>query len=278
LNNIQDIFTGDEAALIAVHNFGAPIEIDKISEWAKEKGVFLIEDVCNAIGATYQEKPLGSFGDAAIFSFGYAKIVDYGVGGAALIKDESLKLKVKDKISSLSEYSDYYKNKNTDYQSKLRELRSQEHAQTPRAYLPLYQDYSEYLLYKIDPKTEAEIQTFLGRLEDNIKSRAQKAFRYRNEIKSSRIEHIPEIPGQVYWRYNLLTAPEIRNDLIRELRRNDILVSAWFPPIVGLFEERIPKDAFPGSEAFSKRVLNLFVDQKVSQSDVSKAIKVINNF
>jgi dTDP-4-amino-4,6-dideoxygalactose transaminase len=278
LDNIQDAFTGNETVLIAVHNFGAPLEIDKISKWAKEKNIFLIEDVCNAIGATYKEKPLGTFGDAAVFSFGYAKIVEYGVGGATLIKDADLKLTVKDNIFSLEEYSDYHKNKDAEYQRGLREIRQQEHAQLPSVYLPLYKEYSDYLLYKINLKTEDEIKQLLKNLDRNIEERAQKALCYRNEIKSDKVKHINEVSGQIYWRYNLLVAPEIRNALIMELRKNNILVSTWFPPIIELFEKNIDMSMYSGSRTFSKKIINLFVDHRVSPPDVSKTIDIINNF
>ena len=278
LDNIQASFTGEEAVLIAVHNFGMPLEIDKICNWAKGKNIFLIEDVCNAIGATYKEKPLGTFGDAAFFSFGYAKIIEYGVGGATFIKDEDLRLKVKNNISSLGEYSEAHKNKDIEYQRRLREIRQNADTQTPSVYLPLYKEYSDYLLYRINSKTETEIRQLLNNPDNNIEERAQKALRYRNEIKSDKVKHIDEVPGQVYWRYNLLVDPEIRDDLIMELRKNSILVSTWFPPIIELFEKNIDMNKYSGSRTFSRQVINLFVDQRVSQTDVSKAIEVINKF
>jgi len=276
LKNIQEAYSGEASVLLAVHNYGAPLDIDEIAKWAKENNIFLIEDVCNAIGATYKEKSLGTFGDAAFFSFGYAKIVEYGVGGAALINNEDLKLKVKDHISSLEEYSENHKKKDAEYQGRLREIRQQAHAQLSSVYLPLYNEYSEYLLYKIDRKTEDEIKKLINKIDRNIEERAQKAIRYRNAIKTGKVKHIDEVPGQIYWRYNLLVAPDVRDDLIMELRNNNILVSTWFPPIAELFEEGINMDLYPGSRVFSRQVINLFVDQRASYADISKTVEIIN--
>lgn len=278
LEDIRNAYTGNEALLIAVHNFGIPLEIDEISKWAKEKNIFVIEDVCNAMGATYKGAPLGTFGDAAFFSFGYAKIIEYGLGGAASIKDSNLKSKVKYIISSMKDYSELHKNKNTEYQNKLREIRQQTDAQSPSVYLPLYTEYANYLLYKIDFKTENEIKQFIEKLDTNLKEREQKALRYRNEIKSDKVKHINEVFGQIYWRYNLLVDSEIRKSLILKLRENNIFVSTWFPPINELFEENIDTHSYSGSKTFSKEVINLFVDHRVSQEEISKTIKIINQF
>ncbi len=278
LDNIEDSFTGEETVLIVVHNFGAPLEISEISKWAKKNNLFLIEDVCNAIGATYQGKPLGIFGDASFFSFGYAKMIEYGVGGAAFIRDTALTSAVKRRIASLDEYSDTHKSKDMEYQRRLREIRQTTGTQTPATYLPLYKEYSEYLLYRIDLKTENEIRELLNHLDNSIAERARKALRYRNEITSTRVMHINEIPGQVYWRYNIRVESEIRDDLIMELRKNNILASTWFLPIVELFESDIDMGKYSGSRTFGNQVINLFVDHRVSQNDISKAIGVINNF
>lgn len=277
LDDIRNAFTGEETVLIAVHNFGAPLEIDAIARWAEERNIFLIEDVCNAIGAGYKERPLGTFGDAALFSFGYAKILEYGLGGAVLIKDAELKRAVQARIASLDEFSEHQKNKDEEYQQRLREIRQTEINGNPSVYLPLYREYSDFLLYKLASNAEKEIRALLNDLNRIIEGRTQKAWRYRNEIRQDKVCHIPAVPGQVYWRYNLLVDSSLRDDLCRELRKHNVLVSTWFPPIVELFEQNVEIDKYPGSKSFGERVINLFVDDRVSHNDVSKAIEVINN-
>jgi len=278
LNNIKDAFTGKETVLIAVHNFGTPVEIDKIAQWSKENNIYLIEDVCNAIGATYREKPVGTFGDAAFFSFGYAKIVEYGVGGAVFVKDQELKEKVNNIISSLEVYSEYHKKRDEEYQLLLRTIRQREYGRGPSVYWPIYKQYADYLLYKLDLKTEREIRQLLVSLDSIIAERSKKALRYRNGITTNKVKHIDEVCGQIYWRYNLLAASEIRNKLICELRRNNILVSSWYPPINELFDNNIVENIYPGGREFGRNIINLFVDHRIGQTDISKTIEIINNF
>ena len=56
-------------AILAVHVFGRPCEIGEIRTIAEDHGLELIEDACEAIGATYQGKAVGSFGSSGTFAF-----------------------------------------------------------------------------------------------------------------------------------------------------------------------------------------------------------------
>jgi len=276
-NHIIDAYQGDELALLAVHNFGIPLDIEEISAWTKERNIFLIEDVCNAIGATYKKIPLGLWGDAAIYSFGYAKIVEYGVGGAILIRDRYFEKEVLKTLDTLEYYSTLHKNKNIEFQARLRDYRKDSRLQTPSVYCPLYSEYANFLLYNIPAKTSAEIKKEIKRLDKNLHNRAKKAFLYRKGIHSSNISHIEEKDGQVYWRYNLLVAPTIRQSLIDKIRTNNLLVSTWYPPVIGLFEKKYAPTDFAGSYSFSEKIINLFLDHRVSENEVLKMIELINN-
>ncbi|SCC90880.1 hypothetical protein SCG7109_BC_00040 [Chlamydiales bacterium SCGC AG-110-M15] len=80
----QAVITKKTKAIIAIHAFGKPCLIEQLSEFAQSHQLFLIEDTCLAFGATLNHKPLGSFGDITVFSFGHDKILDVGGGGALL--------------------------------------------------------------------------------------------------------------------------------------------------------------------------------------------------
>jgi 8-amino-3,8-dideoxy-alpha-D-manno-octulosonate transaminase len=71
-------------AILPVHMRGAPADMEALTGLASEHGLALIEDVCQAAGATYHGKRLGTFGDAGAFSLQLNKIITTGEGGAMI--------------------------------------------------------------------------------------------------------------------------------------------------------------------------------------------------
>jgi len=77
----QDAITPRTRAVVAVHLFGLPANMDEILNIAKRHSLFVIEDAACAIGATYRGRPLGGWGDAGAFSFHPRKVITTGEGG-----------------------------------------------------------------------------------------------------------------------------------------------------------------------------------------------------
>lgn len=78
--------------IIVQHTFGLAADMDKILEIAKKYNLFIIEDCAHALGATYQGKKVGTFGDAAFFSFGRDKVISSVYGGAAIMNLKSQRM------------------------------------------------------------------------------------------------------------------------------------------------------------------------------------------
>lgn len=76
-------------ALIVVHTFGVAAEMDALGELAQQHGLALIEDACEAIGAEFDGRRVGSFGDLAVLGFYPNKQMTTGEGGAVLARDEA---------------------------------------------------------------------------------------------------------------------------------------------------------------------------------------------
>ncbi len=86
--SIAQVLTPRTKAVIAVHLAGWPCEMDEIMTLADAYGLKVIEDCAQAHGATYGGRPVGSFGDAAAFSFCTDKIISTGgEGGMLLLRD-----------------------------------------------------------------------------------------------------------------------------------------------------------------------------------------------
>jgi dTDP-4-amino-4,6-dideoxygalactose transaminase len=76
--------------VLLVHMSGCSGHVDRIASICKNRKVVLIEDVAQANGGSFHGKPLGSFGDLAIFSFQYNKNITSGEGGLVVTDDETL--------------------------------------------------------------------------------------------------------------------------------------------------------------------------------------------
>jgi perosamine synthetase len=87
---IEAAITPRTRAIIAVHTFGCPADTQAILEIARRHGLRVIEDACEAIGATYQGRQVGSFGDAAVFAFYPNKQITTGEGGMVVTGDAHL--------------------------------------------------------------------------------------------------------------------------------------------------------------------------------------------
>ena len=77
-------------ALLPVHMRGAPADMDALTAIAAEHGLFLIEDVCQAAGASFNGRRLGTFGDAGAFSLQFNKIITTGEGGVMITDRDDL--------------------------------------------------------------------------------------------------------------------------------------------------------------------------------------------
>jgi perosamine synthetase len=82
-------------ALIAVHAFGHPVDLDPLADLCEEYGIVLIEDAAEALGTLYKGRHVGNWGRLAVLSFNGNKIVSTGGGGAVLTNDENLALRAR---------------------------------------------------------------------------------------------------------------------------------------------------------------------------------------
>ena len=82
--DVRRKLTPKTRAVVPVHMRGAPADMDALPALASEHGLALIEDVCQAAGATYRGTFLGTFGDAGAFSLQFNKIITTGEGGVMI--------------------------------------------------------------------------------------------------------------------------------------------------------------------------------------------------
>lgn len=87
---IEAAITSRTRAILAVHTFGVPANMQAIQKIARQHDLFIIEDACEAIGAEIQSQRVGSFGDAAAFAFYPNKQITTGEGGMVVTRSAEL--------------------------------------------------------------------------------------------------------------------------------------------------------------------------------------------
>ena len=103
---IEEKITKNTKAIMPVHLYGQPCDMDPIMAIAKKHGLYVIEDCAQAHGATYKGKVIGSFGDAAGFSFYPGKNLGaLGDAGAVVSNNKA----IADKVRALGNYGSDYK-------------------------------------------------------------------------------------------------------------------------------------------------------------------------
>src|SRR5207237_5223763 len=93
---LEGALTPRTKAIIPVHLFGQPADMDPILEFARKHGLFVIEDACQAHGAEYKGKRAGTLGDSGCFSFYPGKNLGaFGEAGAVITNDPEMAEKIR---------------------------------------------------------------------------------------------------------------------------------------------------------------------------------------
>ena len=90
VSEIESKITSKTKAIMVVHIYGLPVDMDAVLAIAKKHNLFIIEDTAEMHGQTYKGKPCGSFGDISCFSFYPNKHITTGEGGMIVTDDDKL--------------------------------------------------------------------------------------------------------------------------------------------------------------------------------------------
>lgn len=91
-SKIEAAITPKTKAIMLAHSLGNPFNADAVTALCKKHGLWLVEDCCDALGATYNGRGVGTFGDIATLSFYPAHHITMGEGGAVFTNNSELKL------------------------------------------------------------------------------------------------------------------------------------------------------------------------------------------
>lgn len=263
-SRVEAAITERTKAILAVEVFGNPTHMDRLAKIAQAHEITLIEDCCEALGGRHCDKPLGSFGRAAVFGFYPNKQITTGEGGMIVTDDDQVA-------------------------KRCRALRNQgrvdpsdEH-DNPSAHEGVSWLEHQYLGYNY---RLSEIACALGiaqmeRLDDFLETRRQIAGLYMQHLMDCPDLILPTIPppsiADTSWfvfvvRLTDRFSQTQRDRIIAGMSRHEIGVGNYFPCIhlQPFYRHRFgyEKGAFPVAESVSQRTIALPFHNQIDETQI----------
>lgn len=242
-DKIDEAVSPRTKAIIPVHLYGHPAMMTDIMKIANKYGLFVIEDAAEAHGAEYNGQKVGSFGDIGCFSQYGNKIITCGESGMCV-------------------------SNNPELDEKIKLLR--DHYPTPTKYWYEQLGYN----YRLTNIQAAIGCAQLEKIETIIKNKRNNARIYNDILSCTSVILPPEEPWakSVYWMYSILT--EKRDELMIELRKNNIDSRPFFNPmhIMPLYRTI---QVLPVSEHLAKTGINLPSSPLLTFDNIIKVCDII---
>lgn len=249
---IEKAITSKTKAIIPVHLYGQMAEMDSIMEIARARGLYVIEDACQAHGAEYKGRRAGSIGDAGCFSFYPGKNLGaYGEAGAVVTN-----------ITELAE--------------NIRVFR--DHGQKQKYYHSIIGWNA-----RMDGFQGAVLSVKLKLLSEWNESRRKNAQLYNNLLSDVEGVITPteaEYAKHVYHIYAIRA--KNRDALINALARKDVFCGIHYPVSLHLQDAYKPlgysKGSFPVAERCAGELVSLPMFSELTQEQIEKVVKEIRHF
>lgn len=245
-------------AVLPVDLYGQIYNYSELNKLAKQRGLSIIEDACQAVGAEYKNRKAGNCGDVGTFSFYATKNIMTGEGGMITTNKSRIAQKVK-----------LFRHHGQD------ELRRYE-------YVDLGYNYRMLDL------TAALGIVQMTRIKNIIKQRQQNAALYNTGLRGLTGLILPVVSDgntHVYHQYTIRVTKEFpgsRDDLIAYLKSCDIGTGIYYPQPLHLFQHLkkfgYKKGDFPVAEKVANEVLSLPVHPSLTTTDIHKVVESISNY
>lgn len=248
---IQAAVTPRTRCIMPVHLYGLCADMDPIMEIARGRGLTVIEDACQAVGATYKGRPAGGIGDLGTLSFYPTKnLGGFGEGGMILTQQ-------------------------ADLAAKCRQLRN--HGQS-RLYLHDIIGGN----FRLDSLKAAILLVKLDHFDEFTRRRRENASLYDALLRGAPVQTPDTPPGREHVYHQYTVRCDRRDDLAAHLKAQSIGSAVYYPvplhrqPCFGYLN--IPEGAFPAAEEASRRVLSLPVHPMLTNPDIERVASAIHEF
>lgn len=271
---IAQAWDADTGALVAVHGVSVPLDMAAIMDWARDRRLPVIEDVCLALGASHGGIAAGALGDAAFYSFGGGKTVDAGEGGAVTARDPEAAARLAAIVAGMPELAQADRDATAAMEAALRGLRAS--AAPEAAHRAPYEAYRPHMARRLHAGGASRAASKLADLPGNVAHRRAMARAWAGALAGADVRPADLPGGAAPWRFNLLVDPARRDALVAALRAAGHGASTWYPPVDAIFGKAVEvAGPLTGARHFAARVVNLWVDAATTPARVAEGAALI---
>jgi len=268
---------GDEvAAVLAIHSFGNWLDLEPLDRWCRSRDAVLIEDVCQIMGSGHE----GRAGHAVVASFGHSKPIDCGDGGALLLRDDRFAEAVAREALALPQRPPHHEALTAEYRATYYRSRDRARELDPNGrsgFADLSATYRDLHLYDGGVISWTAVRNGLARIHSIAGGRRKKAAIYRDAFSGLALRMTRPDSRDMPWRFTFaLEDGALQQKLTDALRARGTEVSNWYPSLSLDWSE--PAGRCPRAAWFESRVLNLWVDESVTEADVEETASFVVRF
>lgn len=279
--SVKRVVTDKTKAILPVHIFGSPANIDALREIAEDKGLKIIEDACQAIGSSKNGIKAGGLGDIAAFSFYPTKNLGaFGDGGMITTNDDEL-------ATVCQALKAHAGGKNGYDAAMILGADIGEFASTNQEATDLYDPfkYFNYMIggnSRLDSIQAAVLDVKLKRLNEFNESRARIADMYNSAFADLPIHMPEELNGNKNCWHQYVILTEKKEEMIAHLQGKGIGVGAFYPVPLHLqkaFANLGYKEGdFPVAERLCKQTVCLPVFPELTDDEIGYVIEAVEDF
>lgn len=281
-------------AIIIQNTFGLPAKIDEIIKIAKENNLLVIENLTHALGAKHKSiYYLGNFGDVSLLSFNRNKVISSIIGGALVVNNKELLIKIIDKYKSLPEFP-LKELKKVVLTGKILYRAKMNYNFLTKAklkFLRMTKLISEMIssVEKEGKKPKNYLTKFppaLFPLLENQLKKLEKFNRHRREISEIYIQaglknfEINENTEPIFLRFPVIS--EKKDWLLKKFKKENIYLGDWYncvlAPCGNLENFAYQIGSCPKAEEVSKKIFNLPTHINVTKEDAYRILELLEKW
>ena len=298
VRDLERKITDKSRAVMVQHTFGLPADLDEIKDICKKHNLFLIEDCAHSLGATYKGRKVGTFGDAAFFSFSRDKIISSVYGGMAITNSISIAMRIED-----------FK-RNIDFPRSCWIFQQLLHPVLMNyVILPTYLFLGKYLLILFQtfrilskavhfrekrglkpsyfPKKLPNALAILAleqmkKIKKFENHRKELASYYMRELQGTEFKFVPEYKDREETFLRFTVRHESAHKIIKEAWKRNLLIGDWYTSVIAPDDTKLDRMKYvsgscPNAERLSKETINLPTHINISKEEAEKITEFLEN-